>query len=74
MDFWVQGQSEFQNIQGYTEKPCLEKNQTKPNQTKPKNKKQKTNNKQQTNNKQTNKQVRGDIVTYLSHKVNNYSR
>ena len=39
-DFWVQGQSglqsEFQDSQGYTEKPCLEKpNQTKPNQTKP---------------------------------------
>jgi hypothetical protein len=41
-DFWVHGQpglqSEFQDSQGYTEKPCLEKpkpNQTKPNQTKP---------------------------------------
>jgi hypothetical protein len=36
VDFWVQGQpglkSEFQDSQGYTEKPCLEK----PNQTKPK--------------------------------------
>ena len=33
-DFWVRGQpglqSEFQDNQGYTEKPCLEK----PNQTK----------------------------------------
>jgi hypothetical protein len=41
-DFWVRGQpglqSEFQDSQGYTEKPCFEKpkpnqNQTKPNQT-----------------------------------------
>jgi hypothetical protein len=37
-DFWVQGQpglqSEFQDSQGYTEKPCLKKpNQTKPNQS-----------------------------------------
>jgi hypothetical protein len=34
-DFWVQGQpglqSEFQDSQDYTEKPCLKK--TKPNQT-----------------------------------------
>jgi hypothetical protein len=50
VDFWVRGQpglqSEFQDSQGYTEKPCLEKpNQTKLNQTK----KPKTN-------KQTNKQ------------------
>jgi hypothetical protein len=45
-DFWVQGQpglqSEFQDSQGYTEKPCLEKQkpnkQTKKNQP---NKKQK---------------------------------
>jgi hypothetical protein len=32
-DFWVRGQpglqSEFQDSQGYTEKPCLEKNKTK---------------------------------------------
>jgi hypothetical protein len=42
VDFLVRGQpdlqSEFQDSQGYTEKPCLEKpkpNQTKPNQTKP---------------------------------------
>jgi hypothetical protein len=38
VDFWVRGQpglqSEFQDSQGYTQKPCLEKN---------KNKKQKTN-------------------------------
>jgi hypothetical protein len=41
VDFWVWGQpglqSEFQDSQGYTEKPCLEKpkpNQTKPNQNK----------------------------------------
>jgi hypothetical protein len=31
MDFWVRGQpdlqSEFQDSQGYTEKPCLEKKQ-----------------------------------------------
>jgi hypothetical protein len=38
-DFCVQGQpglqSEFQNSQGYTEKPCLEKqNKTKQNKTK----------------------------------------
>ena len=37
-DFWVQGQpglqSEFQGSQGYTEKPCLEKNQTKTKQNK----------------------------------------
>jgi hypothetical protein len=33
VDFWVQGQpglqSEFQDSQGYTEKPCLEKPKTK---------------------------------------------
>jgi hypothetical protein len=38
MDFWVRGQpglqSEFQDSQGYTEKPCLEKNKTKQNKTK----------------------------------------
>jgi hypothetical protein len=38
-DFWVQGQSglqsEFQDSQGYTEKPCLEK-QNKTNKKKPK--------------------------------------
>jgi hypothetical protein len=32
-DFWVQGQpglhSEFQDSQGYTEKPCLDKKQNK---------------------------------------------
>jgi hypothetical protein len=37
VDFWVQGQpdlqSEFQDSQGYTEKPCL-KNKTKQNKTK----------------------------------------
>ena len=38
-DFWVRGQpglhSEFQDSQGYTEKPCLEKqNKTKQNKTK----------------------------------------
>jgi hypothetical protein len=41
-DFWVWGQpglqSEFQDSQGYTEKPCLEKqktnNKTKQNKTK----------------------------------------
>jgi hypothetical protein len=38
-DFWVRGQpalqSEFQDSQGYTEKPCLEKTKNqKPNQTK----------------------------------------
>jgi hypothetical protein len=34
VDFWVWGQpglqSEFQDSQGYTEKPCLEKPKTKP--------------------------------------------
>ena len=38
-DFWVQGQpglqNEFQDSQGYTEKPCLEKNK-KQNKTKKK--------------------------------------
>jgi hypothetical protein len=33
VDFWVRGQpglqSEFQDSQGYTEKPCLEKNNKK---------------------------------------------
>jgi hypothetical protein len=37
-DFWVQGQpglqSEFQDIQGYTEKPCLEKQTNKQTKTK----------------------------------------
>jgi hypothetical protein len=46
-DFWVQSQpglqSEFQDSQGYTEKPCLEKPKPKP-KPKPK-QKQKTNNK-----------------------------
>jgi hypothetical protein len=51
-DFWVRGQpclqSEFQDSQDYTEKPCLKKptnqpNQTKPNQTKPKQNKTKQN-------------------------------
>jgi hypothetical protein len=43
-DFWVWGQpglqSEFQDSQGYTEKPCLEKNKNKKQtkQTKTKNK------------------------------------
>jgi hypothetical protein len=37
---------EFQDSQGYTEKPCLKKqNKTKQNKTKTKNKKQKTKNK-----------------------------
>ena len=41
VDFWVQGQpglqSEFQDSQGYTEKPCLEKTKTKTKtKTKPK--------------------------------------
>jgi hypothetical protein len=35
-DFWVRGQpglqSEFQDSQGYTEKPCLEKQKTKQQQ------------------------------------------
>jgi hypothetical protein len=37
VDFWVQGQSglqsEFQDSQGYTEKPCLEKKKTKNKKT-----------------------------------------
>jgi hypothetical protein len=37
-DFWVRGQpglqSEFQNSQGYTEKPCLKKKQNKTKQNK----------------------------------------
>jgi hypothetical protein len=37
-DFWVQGQpglqSEFQDSQGYTEKPCLEKPQKKEKENK----------------------------------------
>jgi hypothetical protein len=37
-DFWVQGQpglqSEFQDSQGYTEKPCLEKTKNKTKQNK----------------------------------------
>jgi hypothetical protein len=45
-DFWVQGQpslhSEFQDSQGYTEKPCLEKNQkTKEKKRKEKKRKEK---------------------------------
>ena len=36
VDFWVRGQpglqSEFQDSQGYPEKPCLKKQKTKPNQ------------------------------------------
>jgi hypothetical protein len=47
VDFWVWGQpdlqSEFQDSQGYTEKPCLEKpkNKTKQNKTKQNKTKQK---------------------------------
>ena len=40
VDFWVQGQpglqSEFQDSQGYTEKPCLKKKQNKTKQNKTK--------------------------------------
>ena len=40
VDFWVQGQpglqSEFQDSQGYIEKPCLEKTKTKTKQNKTK--------------------------------------
>jgi hypothetical protein len=40
VDFWVQGQpglqSEFQDSQGYTEKPCLEKKQKQKTKTKTK--------------------------------------
>ena len=47
VDFWVRCQpglqSEFQDGQGYTEKPCLEKNK----QNKNKNKKDQQNNNQQ---------------------------
>jgi hypothetical protein len=45
VDFWVRGQpglqSEFQDSQGYTEKPCLEK--TKQNKTTKQNNKTKKN-------------------------------
>ena len=41
-DFWVRGQpglqSEFQDSQGYTEKPCLENKQTNKQKTKNKQK------------------------------------
>jgi hypothetical protein len=45
-DFWVRGkpglQGEFQDSQGYTEKPCLEKqNKTKQNKTKQRKKERK---------------------------------
>ena len=54
-DFWVWGQpglrSEFQDSQGYTEKPCLEKTKNKKTNKKKKNKK-----KEKT--KQTNKQTK----------------
>jgi hypothetical protein len=44
-DFWVRGQpglqSKFQDSQGYTEKPCLEKNKQTKNKTKKKKKKKK---------------------------------
>jgi hypothetical protein len=44
-DFWVRGQpglqSEFQDSQGHTEKPCLEKNQNKNKNKTPKNQKTK---------------------------------
>ena len=59
-DFWVQGQpglqSEFQDSQGYTEKPCLEKNQIQKTnkQTNKKHQTPKPHPKQ--TNKQTNKQ------------------
>ena len=43
MDFWVRGQpilqSEFQDSQDYTEKPCLEKPKTKKQKQKQKQKK-----------------------------------
>ena len=42
-DFWVWGQpSEFQDSQGYIEKPCLENNNNKNQPTKQKKKKTKT--------------------------------
>jgi hypothetical protein len=44
--FWVQGQpglSEFQDTQGYTEKPCLEKKTKHKNKNKNKKPKTKTN-------------------------------
>jgi hypothetical protein len=41
-DFWIRGQpglqSEFQDSQGYTEKPCLEKQKQKQKQNKTKQK------------------------------------
>ena len=60
-DFWVQGQpvlqSEFQDSQGYTEKPCLKKQKQnhktkKQNKTKQKNKKKKTKQNSNQNRKQ----------------------
>jgi hypothetical protein len=69
-DFWVQGQpglqSEFQDSQGYTEKPCLKdktnkqtkpnpKPKPKPNQTKPKQNKTKQTKPNQTKPKQNTK-------------------
>jgi hypothetical protein len=57
-DFWVRGQpglqSEFQDSQGYTEKPCLKKQKPKnKNKTKNKNKnKTKQNKTKQTNKKE----------------------
>jgi hypothetical protein len=46
VDFWVQGQpglqSEFQDSQGYTEKPCLEKTKNKTKQNKQTNKSSRT--------------------------------
>ena len=59
-NFWVRGQpglqSEFQDSQGYTEKPCLKKTKTKTKNknketNKQKNLSQKTNKEQQNNNK-----------------------
>jgi hypothetical protein len=57
-DFWVWGQprlqSEFQDSQGYTEKPCLKKQKTK-TKTKKTTKTQKQNKTKQNKTKQTNK-------------------
>ena len=47
MDFWVRGQpglqGEFQDSQGYTEKPCLEKQKTNKQTNKTTRKKEKEN-------------------------------
>jgi hypothetical protein len=61
-DFWVQGQpslqSEFQDSQGYTEKPCLKRPKTKNKQTN-----------KQTTTTITNNQNPNSIVSYGGHLI-----